>query len=113
MEVQQRLVGNNNTATLARIKQDCLIKRPRLVFLTGANVLQTHATAAVNGGCGIIAVNELKSGKARYTDTDGTYGSMLNFADPEVDAKSYRKADFIPKIKKCRIQMVGAGVKED
>ena len=83
------------------------------MFLTGANVLQTQATAAGNGGCGIIAVNELKSGKSRFTDTDGSYGSMLDFADPDVKAKSYRQAEYIPEIKMCRMQMIGAGVKED
>ena len=83
------------------------------MFLTGADVLQTEATAAGNGGCGTIAVNELKSGRSRFTDTDGSYGSMLNFADPDVKAKSYRQAEYIPEIKICRLEMVGAGVKED
>ena len=113
MGVQQRVAPDNGSLMAAKIKQRCMIQRPRLVFLTGANVLQTQACAAANGGCGILAITEIKSGKTRYTDIDGSYGSMLDFADPTVGAKSYRKADFIPKIGKCRMQMVAAGVKED
>ena len=111
--LKQGLVANNDSVSANRVRQECQVDRPKVVFLTGANVLQTQATAAMNGGCGLIAVNEIKSGKVRYTDLDGSYGSMLDFADPDVAARSYRKAEFIPKIKKCRIQLIAAGVKED
>ena len=113
VSIQQRDGVDNDNSTAAKIKQQCLREHPSFVFLTGANVLQTHACAASNAGSGIIAVTEIKSGKSRYTETDGTYASMLDFADPQVAAKSYRKAEFIPKIMKCRMQMVAAGVKED
>ena len=111
--IKQRDGHDNGSYTAAKVKLECSTERPNFVFLTGANVLQTHACAASNAGCGIMAVTEIKSGKTRYTDTDGSYGTMLDFADPQVAAKSYRKAEFIPKILKCRMQMVAAGVKED
>ena len=83
------------------------------MFLTGANVLQTQATALSSAGCGVIIVNEIKSSKVRYTDTYGSYGSILDFADPEVNTRLCRKAELFPQIKKCRIQQIAAGVKED
>ena len=110
---KERAAGNDDGEGLKAIQSKCKVERPKLVFLTGANVLQTQATAASNAGCGIIMVNEIKSGKIRYTDADGSYGSILDFADPDVSARSYRKAEFIPQIKKCRIQLIAAGVKED
>ena len=107
------MIQNNDAVTSAEVDMRCSIEKPRLVFLTGANVLQTQANAATNGGCGLIAVSEIKSGKCRYTDADGSYGRMLDFYEGEVAARSFRKADDIPKIAKCGIHMVAAGVKED
>ena len=72
---------------LARSKQ----RYSNCVFLTGANGLQTQATAAGNAGNGLIFVPEIKSGKAKYTDLDGTYGPLLDFYERTIAAKSYRK----------------------
>ena len=92
---------------------NCATKYPSLFFLTGANGLQTQATASSNSGCGLIFVNEIKFGKSRYTDLDGSFGPLLSFYDKYIPEKSYRKAIKIPCIRKCRIQVVAAGVKED
>ena len=75
--------------------------------------MQTQATAALNGGCGVIAISELKSGKAAYIDPDGSFGPLLSFYDDELPARTFRKAEDIPAIDNCRIQIVAAGVKED
>ena len=91
----------------------CCKKRPKEVLLTGGNALQTQATAALNGGCGVIAISELKSGKAAYIDPDGSFGPLLSFYDDELPARTFRKAEDIPAIDNCRIQIVAAGVKED
>ena len=96
-----------------KITTKCKTLRPSSVFLTGANVIQTKAAAASNGGCGLILVSEIKNGKGCYTDMDGTYGTFLNFYDPDMAAESFRNAEDIPRIDKCRIQMIAAGVKED
>ena len=86
---------------------------PKTVFLTGANGLQTHATAAENSGSGIILVPKIKNGKCRYTDLDGTYGPLLSFYDKHIPEKSYRKANTIPCIRNCHIQLIAAGVLND
>ena len=113
MDAALRGIDGGNAAAQQQVKQQCNTLRPSCVFLTGGNVLQTHATAACNAGCGLIVVDEIKSGRSRYTDPDGSYGTFLNFYDPDMKAKSYRNAKFIPKIDKCRMQMIAAGVKED
>jgi len=110
---QKQVDVRNNNAALENIKLQCLIERPNLIFLTGGNVRETWATAAANGGCGLITVNEIKTGKSRYTEPDGSYGTLGEFYDPELGGRSFRKADNIPRIDKCRIQMIAAGVKED
>ena len=103
--------GNNIPRNII-VKRSSIL-RPRSVFLTGANGLQTHAHAAANGGCGLIVVSEIKSGKARYTNAEGTYAPLLDFYDLPIASNTYRKAETIPPIKNCRIQLVAAGVKED
>ena len=92
---------------------NCMLKFPSCLFLTGANGLQTQALAAQNGGCGLIFVPEIKHGKARYTDLDGTYGPLLSFYDDYIPGKSYRKAEKIPCIRNCHIHLLAAGVKDD
>ena len=87
--------------------------RPRTVFLTGSNGIETQATAARNAGSGFIMVPEIKSGKARYTDFQGSYAPLLGFYDTHIPANSFRKADPIPVITNCRIQLLAAGVNED
>ena len=110
---KQGLLGNTSVANRLKIKKECQILRPSMVFLTGDNVLKTHAAAARNGGCGLIKVTEIKSGKSRYTEIDGSYGTMLKFYDRPLGARTFRNAEDIPAIENCRIQMIGAGVKED
>ena len=83
------------------------------MFLTGGNALQTHESAAMNGGCGLVLVPEIKSGKAQYMDVDGSYAPLLSFYDRQIPAKSFRKAEDISKIRNCRIHILAAGVKED
>ena len=92
---------------------NCAVKYPRVFFLSGANGLQTQAVAAANGGIGIIFVPEIKFGKKRYTDLDGSYGPLLSFYDRYIPEKTYRKAERIPCIKNCRIHLISAGVKSD
>ena len=72
---------------------------PRTFFLTGANGFQTQAVAAGNAGCGLIFVAEMKSGRCRYTDLDGSYGPLLSFYDMYIPEKSHRKADKIACIR--------------
>ena len=55
------------------IRDEMAVNKPHAFFLTGANGLQTQASAAKNGGCGLIFVPEIKSGKCRFTDIDGSY----------------------------------------
>ena len=86
---------------------------PKILFLTGGNGFQTQAIAAQNGGCGLVFVPEIKSGKARYTDLDGSYGPLLSFYDDFIPAKTYRKAEKIPCIPHCRIHLLAAGVIDD
>ena len=95
------------------ITLQCQVQRPAEVFLTGGNVLQTQYTAAVNGGCGLILVTEIKNGRVRYTNPDGSYGTLLTFYYKPVHAGSFRQTDLIPPMKNCRIQLIAAGVKDD
>ena len=83
------------------------------MFSTGGTALQTQANAAENGGCGLILVPEMKSGKGRYTNIDGSYGPLLDFYEESMQGKSYRKADNIATVQKCRIHLLTAGVKND
>ena len=85
----------------------------QVFFLSGANGLQTQAAAASNGGCGLVFVPEIKFGKKRYTDLDGSYGPLLSFYDRYIPEKTYRRAERIPGIKNCRIHLMSAGVKSD
>ena len=105
--------ANGNRASISKHAANCERMFPRSVFLTGANGLQTQATAAQNGGSGIIFVPEIKSGKGRYTDLDGSYGPLLSFHDTYIPERTYRKAQNIPCIPNCHIQMLAAGVNED
>ena len=108
-----RVDQEGNQINISEIELKSSALRPHSVFLTGANGLQTQALAAANAGCGLINVPEIKSGKARYTDAEGTYAPILTFFDKPLGSNSYRKADTIPEIENCRIQIVAAGVKED
>ena len=109
----QHGLHKNQTGALLKVKQQCDVLQPGLVFLEGGNALQTQATAATNGGCGLICISEIKSGKCAYTDPDGSYGSLLKFYDEKLRARSFRQAEHIPRIGNCRIQMIAAGIKED
>ena len=110
---EPRVDPQGNQINISEIELKSAALRPHSVFLTGANGLQTQALAAANAGCGLINVPEIKSGKARYTDAEGTYAPILTFFDKPLASNTYRKADTIPEIKNCRIQIVAAGVKED
>ena len=111
---QQRVLVNNNDAdAMAKVKLRTQCQRPSRVFLTGANVLQTQYTAATNAGCGMILVNEIKNGKSRYTNLDGSYGSLLTFYDKPVLGRTFRQAQAIPAMKNCRMQLIAAGVLDD
>ena len=87
--------------------------RPQYVFLQGGNGLQTQSEAGMNGGSGIILVPEIKSGKRRYTDIDGSFAPLLSFYDNHLPGSTYRKADRVLDIQNCRIQLVACGVEED
>ena len=87
--------------------------RPRRVFLPGGNGIQTHSEAAKNAGCGIIFVPEIKTGKSKYTDIDGSYGPLLSFYDKPLPGITFRKAEDIKDVDNCRVQIVAAGVVED
>ena len=50
-------------------------------------MLQTQATAASNA-TGLLFVPEIKSGKAKYTDVDGTYGPLLSSYNTVIPGKS-------------------------
>ena len=109
----QQIDDAGNPISISAHRTNSAIKFPSSFFLTGANGLQTQATAAANGGCGLIFVSEIKHDKARYTDLDGSYGPLLSFYDRYIPGKSYRKAAKIPCIRNCRIQLLACGVKED
>ena len=96
-----------------QIEQRSAIFGPLAVFLTGANGLQTQAMAAENAGCGLISVPEIKSGKTRYTNADGSYAPLISFYDKPMGSNTYRKAQAIAKVSNCRIQIVAAGLKKD
>ena len=97
----------------SQIEENAKIKRPMRVFLPGANGLQSHSEAASNAGCGILYVPEIKCGKTKYTDFEGKYAPLLTFHDTEMQGVTYRKAEGIPDIDNCRIQLVAAGIPED
>ena len=90
-----------------------VVRRPRSVFLAGGNGIQIHADAAANDGTGVIFVPEIKSGKSKYTNIDGSYGPLLSFYDIQVPGSTFRKAANIPDIGNCRIQVIAAGVLKD
>ena len=102
---------DGNSYSQQEMKLRCSTLRPRLFFLTGRNCLQTHANASINGGGGLIFVPAMKSGRSRYTDAQGSYAPLLNFYDVTIPARSFRKAEDIPKIRNCRMQLFAAGVK--
>ena len=89
------------------------LERPHLFFLNGGNALQTQSVAATNAGCGMILVSEIKSGKMAYTDHTGSYIPILDFYERTIQGTTFRKAEVIPNIPQCRIQLLGAGIKED
>ena len=82
-------------------------------FLTGGNASQRQTAASNNAGCGLILVPEIKSGKCRYTDTEGKYAPLFTFYEDKLSAETFRKAEDIPRIPKCQIHLLAAGVKED
>ena len=75
--------------------------------------MQITSEASKNGGCGLIVVSEMKNGIGKYTNPDGSFGPLLSYHDPSISGSTYRKADEIYDIPKCRIQMVTAGVRDD
>ena len=89
------------------------MKMPSRVFLSGGNALQITAEASRNGGCGIVAVTEMKNGKGKYTNPDGSYGPLLNFFDEQISGTTFRQAEKILTMSNCRIQLIAAGVCED
>ena len=105
VEANQRGLRGNQTVALANVKRQCDILQPGVVFLTGGNALQTQSTAALNGGCGLISISEIKSGKCRYTNPDGTYGTFLKFYDPNLGGHSFRQAEEIPRIENYAVLM--------
>ena len=113
MNLQRKTDPQGNSISRDTIVKRSSILRPKAVFLTGGNGLQTQAHAAANGRCGLTVVSEIKSGKAWYTDAEGSYAPLIVFYDLPLASKTYRKAKIIPTIKNCRIQIVAAGVKED
>ena len=113
MNNEPRIDPQGNVVSQKTIEQRSAILRPHAVFLTGANGLQTQALAAENAGCGLISVPEIKSGKTRYTDVEGSYAPLMAFYDKPLGSNTYRKAQAIPKASNCRIQIVAAGVKKD
>ena len=102
-----------NLAERKKVSLQCSSMRPSCFFLTGGNGLKTQASAAENGGCGIVLVPEIKSGKVSYSDADGSYAPLLSFYDRQLPGVSFRKAEDISMIQNCRIQIFAAGVKED
>ena len=83
------------------------------MFLSGANAIQVQTEAGCNAGCGIIFVPEIKRGKNKYTDVNGTYGPLLTFYDPTMDGKTFRTAETILDVTNCRLQLIAAGVPSD
>ena len=104
---------NRNRASTETCNAHCLALRPHAFFLTGGNALQTQAAAAKNSGCGLVLVQEIKSGKTAYTDHDKSYTPLLTFYDVPVRGRSFRTAEEIQTINNCRIQICAARVKED
>ena len=113
--VREQLAANvpPNKSSDKQLKLRCSPSRPKGFFLTGGNELQTQATAAHNAGCGLILIPEIKYGKCQYTCVKNTYVPLLSYFDTPLPARSFRNAEDIPRIPKCRINMYAAGVKED
>ena len=84
-----------------------------MVFLSSGNGLQMQTEAGLNGGCGIVNIPELKTGKGKLTDGVGSYGPLLSFYDDIIPGTTFRKADTIEDMENCRIQVVAAGVVDD
>ena len=103
----------NGALSKKQIFENASCKRPKSLFLQGGNGLQTQSEAGMNGGCGLILVPEIKSGKGRYSDIDGSYSPLLTFYDNHLPGYTYRKADKVLDISNCRIQLVAGGVTED
>jgi len=111
-------IGEGADADRVQIKRGELMeqmqkKMPGRVFLCGGNALQTTAEAGRNGGCGIVAVPEMKNGKAKYTNPDGSYGPLLSFFDDQISGTTFRQAEKILSMSNCRMQLIAAGVPED
>ena len=60
----------------------------------------------------MIVVSEIKSGKAAYTGYSGAYTPLLDFYDPQIQGTTFRKAEVIPTITQCRIQLLGDGLRK-
>ena len=69
----------NSQKSKIEIVESAHMSKPSKVFLRGGNGLQNQNEAASNGGCGVIAVNEIKSGKSRYTNIDWFIFAILIF----------------------------------
>ena len=104
---------NRNRDTVINCKSRCQMLRPQCFYLSGGNALQTQASAAKNAGCGLVLVQEIKSGKSAYTNIKGAYSPILTFYDTPVRGRSFRNAEDIAIISNCRIQICAAGIKED
>ena len=113
MRTDNPIDGMGKTITRSQYQTRCCQLRPRTFFISGGNSLQTHASASKNGGCGLLLIHEIKSGKSSYTDPEGSYAPILDFYEQTINGKTFRKAEIIYPITNCRIQMLAAGVKED
>ena len=113
VRVQQEQLVDPSARQVQSLRYQFWLERPHLLFLTGGNALQTQSVAGKNAGCGMILVSEIKSGKAAYTDHSGAYTPLLDFYDPQIQGTTFRKAEVIPTVTQCRIQLLAAGIKED
>ena len=113
VRVKQEQMADPSAREVQNLRYQVSLERPHLLFLTGGNALQTQSVAAKNAGCGMIVVSEIKSGKAAYTDHSGAYTPLLDFYDPQIQGTTFRKAEVIPTVPQCRIQLLAAGIKED
>ena len=109
------LIRNSDGSVKSKqlIENQTAIQMPSKVFLPGGNGLQMQTEAGLNGGCGIVNIPEIKTGKAKLTDGVGSYGPMLSFYDDNIPGTTFRKADEIVDMENCRIQLVAAGVIDD
>ena len=113
VEAKQVRLVNPTAHEITSLRLRNSLEQPHLFFLNGGNALQTQTVAAKNAGCGMILVSEIKSGKAAYADPNGAYSPPLDFYDRQIQGSTFQKAEVISTISRCRIQLLGAGIKED